>query len=38
MEAAPDGRFWELVEVHYRSLTSQGGGDVSKDHPVLAGL
>jgi hypothetical protein len=24
MEAAPDGRFWELVEVHYRPLTSQG--------------
>ena len=24
LEAAPDGRFWELVEVHYRPLTSQG--------------
>jgi transglutaminase-like putative cysteine protease len=24
MEAAPDGRFWELIEVHYRPLTSQG--------------
>lgn len=24
LEAAPDGRFWEVVEVHYHPLTSQG--------------
>src|ERR1700761_57208 len=24
MEAAPDGRFWEVAETHYRPLTSQG--------------
>ena len=30
VEAAPDGRFWELIEVHYRPLTSQGVGALQK--------